>query len=274
MRFRYKPSLTFVPLHAPPAQTNIPSVLAFSLAKAGSTLLYDILRGLAPHAGLEFYSTEDELFRRNIGSNDMVGNIGSLFNAKGYCYGGFRQFPAYPIPILHLCRTILLVRDPRDMAVSLYYSLLKSHVLPEQDSGGGAAQDLKAARASLHDADISDWAERSATVQYTRMFEGYVAQGFMWRPNVAIFRYEDVIFQKSEWITDICEWFEWDIPGPIRQKVAAQFDIRPDSERPDQHIRQVTPGNHRQHLTEGAVAAIEGSLGQYMKLFGYGGHGH
>ena len=95
----FTPRRTAHPLALPPAVSDRPSVFAFSLAKAGSTLLYNMLRELAPAAGLTYFSPEDALFAANVGANDRPTDIGDVFRPTGYCYGGFRQFPAYPVPI-------------------------------------------------------------------------------------------------------------------------------------------------------------------------------
>ena len=132
----------------------------------------------------------------------------------------------------------------------------------------GAAERMLDMRERLQKTDINTFA-RQAVRTYLRIFEGYVAQGFARRPNVAIYRYEDVIFAKEAWVKDICDWYEWDVDAARQRRVAATFDERPTEERPSEHIRQVTPGNHRAHLTAATSATIVDALSEYMRLFGY-----
>jgi hypothetical protein len=266
---RFRPDVPSHPVTLPPPMTGDPSVLAFSLAKAGSTLMFDMLKALAPHVGIQYFSAEDMLFADNVSPNRRPGNIGPAFPSAGYCFGGFRQFPAYPIPILNASKVAFLVRDPRDMVVSLYYSMTRSHVLPGDDQIEGARGDMLEARRHLSAQSIDEFARTGAVIQYTRMFEGYIAQGFLWRPNVAIYRYEDVIFDKAGWIDDLCDWYGWNVPPDRRQVIAKRFDIRPDGERPDEHIRQVTPGNFRRHLSAATIATMNNLFEEYMRMFGY-----
>jgi hypothetical protein len=270
---QFRPNIPYVPVEAPPPVGGGPSVLAFSMAKAGSTLLYNMLSVLAPDQDLIYFSIEDYLFSRNVSPTNRPGNIGNVMKPTGYCYGGFRQFPAFPVPILHSSRVIFLVRDPRDMITSLYFSLLKSHRIPDAEKAalgaeGGAGQKMSDTRELLQRTDVNRFA-LEAVRTYLRIFEGYVAQGFAWRPNVAIYRYEDVIFEKAAWVEDICAWYDWDVSPDRQQQVAAMFDERPDRERPEAHVRQVTPGNYRQHLSDVTVASIDEALSEYMRLFGY-----
>ena len=265
---QFRPTPIKHSLSLPPAISSGDSVLAFSFAKAGSTLLYDILHVLSPAAGLVYFSIEDQLFAQNVSPVRRPTQIGNILNPTGYCFGGFRQFPAFPVPILHSSRVVFLVRDPRDMITSLYFSMLRSHVVPQSETAGGAREEMLATRRQLQHTDINDYAI-DAIRTYVRMFEGYIAQGFHWRPNVAIYRYEDVIFQKAEWIADICDWYGWSLPQETIRSVVSQVDIEPDGERPDEHVRQVTPGNHKKHLRPETIRAINQALGEYMRLFGY-----
>ncbi len=249
--------------------------MAFSMAKAGSTLLYNMLSQLAPHAGLVYFSIEDQLFAQNVSPTNRPADIGKVIRPTGYCYGGFRQFPAFPAPILNTARISFLVRDPRDMITSLYFSLLSSHRIPKaedrttQDGKAiGAAERMLETRAMLQKIDINNYA-RQAIRTYVRIFEGYIAQGFHRRPNVAIYRYEDVIFAKEAWLKDLCDWYEWDIDPARRRQIAAKFDERPTEERPEAHVRQVTPGNFQAHLAPATSQAIIDGLNEYMRLFGY-----
>jgi hypothetical protein len=254
-------------LSVPPPASGASTVLAFSMAKAGSTLLFNILQMLTPHVGLTYFSIEDRLFADNVSPLKRPTSIGNVFAPTGYCYGGFRQFPAFPVPILHSSKALFLVRDPRDMITSLYFSLLRSHVVPEGASGGARDQLLRA-RGRLEEIGINRWAVEQSR-NYIRMFEGYVAQGFHWRPNVAIYRYEDVIFHKPEWIDDMVSWCGWQIDGEVLRQVLAGVDVTPEAERPEEHIRQVAPGNHKRYLESATIAAINQALAEYMSLFGY-----
>lgn len=237
------------------------------MAKGGSTLLYNMLSRLAPMAGLTYFSIEDRFFSSGVSPSRRPTAIGQVFETRGYCYAGFRQFPAFPVPILHSSRVVCLVRDPRDMITSLYFSLLYSHRLPEGNKGDARSQ-MEGARQALSKVQIDRFAV-DAIRTYLKLFEAYVAQGFVWRPNVAIYRYEDVIFNKPEWVADFCEWYGWNIPERERLKVAAEFDEIPSAERPQEHVRQVTPGNYKRHLSAETEQAITSALAEYMELFGY-----
>jgi hypothetical protein len=264
LRFRFAPTGIRLP-DLPPAPSDAPSVVALSLPKAGSTLLFALLQDLAPKAGLAYVSPQDFFFRTGLRLIEQPHEAGSLFRPRGYCYGGFRGPPPYAIPILDAARCVVLVRDPRDMAVSHWYSITQSHVVPETDEGEHFM--AKARRQALDrgkDAHVLQVA-RGLDAQYDRL----LGSGILHRERTAVFRYEDVIFRKRDWVDAICAWFDWDIAEEVRSRVAERHDVRPTTSDPAAHIRQVTPGNHREELGEKQRAQIDRILARWLVMFGY-----
>ena len=101
------------------------------MIKGGSTLLFDLLTVLAPAAGLTWFSLNDQMFSLGVTEAEIPAEAAGLFLPQGYCYGGFRDSPPHEVPILRTARAVWLVRDPRDMIVSLYDSTIASHRIPE-----------------------------------------------------------------------------------------------------------------------------------------------
>jgi hypothetical protein len=265
---RFSPHIIATPVEVPPAAGSHPSVLAFAFAKGGSTLLYNILQLLAPAAGVTYASVSNILHGRNQRGDRRPSRIGKVFAPEGYCFGGYRDFPIYPIPLLHSARTLWLVRDPRDMLTSLYHSIARSHTLPGAPEPGSATEWLLRQRAVAQSQTLDEFCLANIH-RYTKAFEGYLAQYMHWRPNVAIHRYEDVIFQKRAWIADICDWYGWTVPEAAVERVLARVDVLPEAERPDQHIRQVRPGDHARTLAPATIEALNDAFGEYLLMFGY-----
>ncbi|WP_376093816.1 sulfotransferase domain-containing protein [Roseomonas sp. CCTCC AB2023176] len=265
---RFVPRRQFFPVQPPPTDGTHPSCFAFAFAKGGSTLLYDILTLLAPHAGVTYFSVSNHLYGKNVRADRRPSHIGSVLKPTGYCYGGYRDFPFYAIPMLHEAQVVFLVRDPRDMLTSLYYSVALSHGLPGEPEPGSATEALLRARERALGQTPDEFCLANVH-RYTRMFEGYLAQFFHWRPNVATYRYEDVIYAKRDWIRDICAWYGWMVTEAAVDEVLERVDVVPTSERPEEHIRQVRPGDHARRLKPATIAALNDILGEYLLLYGY-----
>ena len=264
LRFRLAPTGIALP-ELPAAPSDAPSVVAISLPKAGSTLLFALLQDLAPLAGLAYVPVQDFFFRQGLRLTELPHEASGLFRPAGYCYGGFRGPPPFNIPILDHARLVVLVRDPRDMAVSHWYSVTQSHVIPETATGehfmARARQKALERGKAQHILQVA----RGLDQQFDRL----AGTGRLNGPRTAVFRYEDVIFRKRAWVAAICDWYGWALPAAARDAVADRHDVLPELADPGVHIRQVRPGNHRDELAPDQVAALDRILERWLKLFRY-----
>ena len=238
-----------------------PSVLALSLPKAGSVLLDGIMKMLCERSGLTYVSIMEAFFRIGVIETNIPSETSQLFRETGFCYGGFRYYPTqFDIPISNTAPAILLVRDPRDMLVSLYFSALKSHPKRGRDGANPASQ-------AAAEMDIDDFVRRFAKMYRMRMSDYRVF--LKRRPDTKVFRYEDMIYDKVAWVTDICTHFQWDIPEDNRANIANHWNVFPDAERPEAHVRQVHPGNYLSKLAPETIDWLNDFLADEIKAFKY-----
>ena len=85
--------------------------------------------------------------------------------------------------------------------------------------------------------------------------------------TVRIYRYEDVIFKKREWLADMCAWFGWNVSEKKINAIADKNDILPKAENEAQHIRQATPGDHKRKLRPETIEQLSGAIWQGARLF-------
>jgi hypothetical protein len=88
-------------------------------------------------------------------------------------------------------------------------------------------------------------------------------------PAHRLYRYEDVIFDKLTWTQDMLDYLKFDVPARLVEAVVARNDIVPDDEAPLEHIRHVTPGDHRHKLQPQTIAALNEVFGGVLERFGY-----
>jgi hypothetical protein len=242
-------------------------VYVFSLPKAGSVLLDNIMRGLSEQVGVTYVSLMGEFFKLGLAERDVPSATSNVFANNGYCFGGFRAFPkTFEIPNLATRKSIFLLRDPRDMLVSHYYSMRSSHPDP--------GKILTTSRQSLPRRDkalvmsVDEYALDLAGY-YVRQLSRYI-DAFEEHPeNLTVFRYEDVIFEKRTWVADICKAFNWDVSERARNKIADKNDVVPRSENEAQHIRQVTPGDGMRKLQPETVDKLNELFEPQLAHFGY-----
>lgn len=227
-------------------------------------MLLGILKALSAAAGVTFVTIPGELFRRSIDLRAV--DLEVDYPDRGYCFGGYRLFPESPMPLVETARAVLLVRDPRDAVVSLYYSARDSHPVP--DAEGAVRERILTRREHARRTSIDQWVIENHGAVIEAM-TGYVAQSFQTRPNVAIYRYEDIIFRKRAWIGDMLAWYGWEVPETVVADVVTKFDVIPKKADPGKHIRQVHPGNHRSELKPATVERLNAGFEHLLRIFGY-----
>ncbi len=241
------------------------SVLVFAMPKSGSSLLNRIMQRLSNSNGLIYVSIMGEYYRLGMPGEKVPEETRDIFLEKGYCYGGFRYFPnQFEIPIIPKVKKLLLVRDPRDVLVSHYYSMRESH--PEPGSGLKSSVSDVALRGAADEMDIDAFAKMMAP-QFRDMFGQY--KKLCEENDVRIYRYEDVIYKKSEWISDICGHLGWRFPLWIKWILLRRYDVFPKEEDTGQHIRQVHPGNYKKKLAHHTVKDLTDLFSEEMKFFNY-----
>ncbi|MBA3812152.1 MAG: hypothetical protein H0X27_11035, partial [Caulobacteraceae bacterium] len=121
----------------PPGDPGVGTVFLLGLPKAGSTLLARLMTPVVRSAGLTYVAVQDALHGLGVPPGDYPAEVNRAFQPNGYAFGGFRSLPgALALPPYACDRTVLLVRDPRDMLTSLYFSLALSHAPPGGGAGG------------------------------------------------------------------------------------------------------------------------------------------
>jgi hypothetical protein len=247
-----------------PGESGLPSGFAFSMHKAGSTLLFDILRGLCERVDLQFVSIMDEAFLKGFRPYDLPENTSQIFLSQGYFYGGFRILPKqFTIPGLEGAKKIFLIRDPRDMLVSFYFSVTKSHTIPEK---GKMREVVATDRKDYADAVIDDFVIHKSDkflewmIQYQKIFG---------QNNLRIYRYEDVIYKKQQWTEDIVAYFDWPVVREQISSIVKPLDIFPDNEKASEHVRQVHPRNYLKKLKPATISIITEKFKPFLEMFSY-----
>lgn len=245
---------------------GLPSAYVLSVHKAGSTLLNTMATQIARAARRPVFALHTALFANGVKLEDCPADAIAMLERPGTVFTGFRT--ANFLDTVEQYRTapkILMVRDPRDIAVSAYFSTAFSHGIPRQ---GNVRDQMLSHREKVQRMELSDFVLRGsadtpmrntlAFIDHLDRFEGFTVR-----------RYEDVIFGKVQLARDISAVLSATVPDARLDEIAAKNDVRPDAERPTEHIRQVTPGNYREHLSPEAQAYLETKFAAIFERFGY-----
>jgi hypothetical protein len=230
--------------------------------KSGSSLMYSMMKAALQSAGVPVIDLPLATFSKGLPGNQLM-NPRELIMDRGYCYCGYRNFPNYLRKFdITKNKKILLVRDPRDMLVSFYFSMAYSHNIPIT---GVLRGDMLNWRSEAKNADVDVYCLDKAA-KFKGEFAGY---RHLMGSEIRVIKYEDVIFRKLEWLSDMLSYLSISIDPENLKAIAAKHDIRPNAERPDRHVRQVVPGNFRKHLRPETIEKLNAEFSAEMQEYGY-----
>ena len=161
-------------------------------------------------------------------------------------------------------KKVWLIRDPRDAVVSLYFSESYSHPLPKQGKFKGMFQKRRNMALST---DIDSYVlKKSKAVLFD--WNSYLNIS-NFNDNLKVFRYEDVIFNKYQWVKDICSYIGLELPEANLKTIADKHDIVPEQENVHQHIRKVVPGDHKEKLDKQTIEELNVIFQPILEQYGY-----
>lgn len=245
-----------------------PSSFLVGLPKAGSTLLNNLIGPISTAAGYQYFPLFNRLKSASIEPTEIdVDRSDSIFEPDGYCYGGFRGLPgAITLPPFADGRTILLVRDPRDMLTSLFFSVAYSHRPPPARPDSKLTANFNTRRNIALSSDINNFVidRAKTTLSIFSAIENKLA-----KYNIKTYRYEDVVFDKLNWTNDMIDFLRLDVPGEIVERVVARNDVLPQVEDMREHVRTVAPGDHKRKLTGETIDRLDVMLRPVLTRYAY-----
>lgn len=241
---------------------------AFSIHKAGSTLMHNMIAQVCAEANIPALNIPAILFREGIADQDWRDDNSLLeLIVPGRVYYGYRYLPEIlqrSEAGIKECKSVLLVRDPRDALVSEYFSYGGKHIthkLPDKNS----EQFIKSKEANKS-LDIDRYVLTSAG-NHLKKLQDY--KNYLDFDHVLLRRYEQIFFDKHRFLADIFDHFDIAVPADILARVAEKNDVRPQSEDQTKHIRKGTPGDYREKLQPDTIAKLNDRFQEICRWYGY-----
>jgi hypothetical protein len=272
LRLRRRYPIEWALIHNQHHNTNQhPSILHFSVNKAATQYVKQILgqvgaeNGLTPtHLhGYAFDSTFP--FFDRLSAEEFQKHT-YLFHPRGYVYSDFGgAFEG--IPDIEQYRTVLMVRDPRDVLTSLYYSVAYSHPEPAKngDKHKPFITDRKHAREIRIDEYVLETAESERLI-----YQHYTDLMVSKQPGLYLTRYEEMTLDFDSWFRNLLAYCEFDISKKLKQILYEQAEhIKPAQENIQAHIRKGIAGDHKNKLRPDTIEKLDEIFSQVLKDFDY-----
>ena len=182
----------------------------------------------------------------------------------GFLLHGYRFLPPFlRSPDLSAHKKVILVRDPRDIMVSLYFSNAHSHVLPPE---GELRDAMLAKRKELQETPIGEY---SLGVDGEFIRDNFDLYAGLLDANSLVIHYEDLVYEKLRVVGSILDYLNISIPQSRLEEIVAKQDLFPEQEDISEHVRQVHPGNFTNHFDQQRVAQLNDYFRDACASFGY-----
>jgi hypothetical protein len=246
-----------------------PSIIHFSVNRSATQYVRRILRQLAKENGitpadLSHYSYSNDMPYLDHLTAEQMEVYKHVFKPKGYIYSPFGGF-VHGIPDLEKYLIVLVIRDPRDVVTSLYYSMAFSHRLPDRRD---RAEAFLADRQRIRQMSVDEFVLQEIG-RFCGRYRIYMKE-LHGRRNVLVTRYEDMINDFPQWLEAILEFCSLSCHEATRAKLIAEASESSKSvENKMSHKRQVIPGDHRRKLKPETIVRLDAELADVLSRYGY-----
>jgi hypothetical protein len=187
-----------------------------------------------------------------------------------HLYIDYRTYQSIPKPTSF--KTFYVVRDPRDIVVSEYFSLRYSHAL--------IVEELVRIREELQRLDINAGLRR--TIDYTHESGVFEAQRSWFMPNVVenadfkVFRYEDLARDGGGFLKQLLAYLDIHLPESELAGLTTRYAFkelsggRPKGEEDvKHHYRKGIPGDWKNYLDDSLLRHLEDLCPNLVGMLGY-----
>jgi len=254
-----------------PATSSAISLIHFSVNKAATQYVKTVMKALADSKGLLHASMHDYAFHSRLPffdhlSAEEVKQYAQVFRPQGYLYGPFGGM-IEGIANLQAYKVVLVVRDPRDIAVSAYYSKGTSHGLPLTQADKREA--FIRERGTTQNKSIQQYVIDYAP-QVLREFDRYKKYLIDGEYNVHLCKYEQMVIDFPQWLDDLANFCCDGINQELRYQIIGEHELlKPKNEDPTKHIRKGQPGDYKEKLDEISISKLNDIFTEHLDFFGY-----
>lgn len=241
-------------------KTNKKSALFFTVHKSASTFFNWYLKELAAETG-HIYVDVNGYFGTQ-GPKGLIAQqqpefINKVFRKTGFIYGPLRNY----IPVTHIedYPVVLVLRDPRDVLTSQYFSIKNSHpmVTPEL-----IARRKKALQSTI-DEHVLSQADRFVKT-YTEYLDNIYG-----KKNVLFIKYEELIVNFKTCLQRINVHCGLGLTEEQINKLDKSDSFKKKTEDQYTHIRKISSGDHKEKLKPETIEVLNKKFDGVLKRLNY-----
>lgn len=267
-RFRVEKALIAGEHHS---DNQNPSILHFSFNKAATQYTKKILQLCAIENGMQpvdihgYAFDSDYPFLDHLTEAEMQ-DYAHLFKPHGYLYSSFGGM-IVGIPEFEKYRVILMIRDPRDILVSQYYSHAYSHAIPSEH--GNKRESFMAKRLHTKGIDIDEYviAECDRTLNLFLRYQELMLDVY---PDICVLSYEEMASDFRTWLEKLLAGCGLYISTTLKNRLIEENErSRPAKEDVHSHVRQGKAGDYLNKLKPETIRHLDEKFAPILQAFGY-----
>lgn len=247
-----------------------PSVIHFSFNKAATQYIKAILKRCAIEKGMTNLELNAYSFNSNFPylqdlTEEAMAKYKPIFKQRGYLYGPFGRRVKGVDPSNH--KIVLVVRDPRDLLVSYYYSMGYSHTIPPEDGNKYAA--FMQRRQKVQETSIDDFVLEDAD-RILGIYQSYEPWLADQNTSLYITKYEDMVKDFAPWLSGLLNYCEFDISRDLWKALITENEMKkPSKENLNSHIRKGVSGDYKEKLKPETIEVLNGKLQEMLTTLDY-----
>jgi len=253
-----------------PAVTDHISVIHFSINKAATQYTKRIMLRCGVENELLAVRMNDYAWNKDFPflftlSEEELERYVHIFHPCGYLYTVFGGL-VEGIPNIQDYRTVVMIRDPRDILVSEYYSYSKSHSSPRS---AAKLAEFETFRAKVKDQTVDEYTiEASHRLKFRLQQYLNLQQA---APAICVLKYEEMIADFSTWLNKLLAHCQWQISATLHEQLLEEAGRgrRKKHEDPNSHRRQITPGDHKRKLQPETINYLNEYMAEVLLGFDY-----
>jgi hypothetical protein len=221
------------------------SILFFTVHKSASTFLKKTVAKLLGNQKLITIDLSGFLSKKEQGkyyNNPII--MKRILKEKGYFYGAFRSY--YNFPGMEKYKIILILRDPRDVLTSYYFSTLYNHPLGRKE--------VFEEREKYAGMCIDDFVLEKAA-EFKNKYENY-CKHLIGKENVLFLKYEDMISEFREWLNKLSSFLGLSDNDEMIDSIVASTSFKVVKEDPHSFIRNIKANDYKNKLQSKTIEQL------------------
>ncbi len=245
------------------------SIIHMSLNRSATQFVKSVLKRVCEQNGMVHVKWNEMAFSSEypyLDHLDSVDRYSEIFHPKGYLYSAFGGYPKN-IPDFEQFKVLLMIRDPRDILVSRYYSKAISHGVPPQKSD--KREEFLNERQLAKDTSIDRYVlERSDKLKES--YDAYLNGLLKDHNNVYITKFEKMVSDFKNCFEDLMVYIEIDPNDDLRDSIFKEaISKRDKKEDPTAHNRKGKPGDYQEKLSDKTIQKLNQKFSKILSKFSY-----